>query len=284
MSATMDKIAALLALAERTDNEHEAELAMQQAQRLATLNAVDLAVARQHTAKKEKREEIESRPFRIGAKGAKGNKQLIELYLAIADENNVQYLIAHNNTYVYPMGFPSDLDVVEAMYTSLAVQMTVAANAYLKKGDYKKETVTREVRTYNRYWSMWEYEQVEKPLDGRQARAEFNRGFTRKIGQRLADARIAAEKEAASITLTVDDEETGEITESTGALVLASKKTKVREAHQARVKREKIRGAWKGSRASGTSVSSRMAGSEAGSTAKLRGTTSIGGGRQEVSS
>jgi hypothetical protein len=294
MSATMDKIAALLALAERTDNEHEAELAMSQAQRLATLNTVDLAVARQHTAKKEKREEIESRSVRIGERGAKGNKQLVELFSAIAEQNNVQILIARNSTHVFPMGFPSDLDVVEAMYTSLAVQMTVAGNVFLRKGEYKQETTLRWVKVAHEYTEWSDYwgsevkrvryteELVTKPLDGRQARAEFNRGFTNRIGARLRTAREEAEKQVAGVALTVDDEETGAVTETTGALVLADKKAKVNDAFQAKLKKDKIRGSWKGSKSGGHSPISRSAGRDAGDSARFRGETAIGGSQREV--
>ena len=52
MSATIDRISALLAKAERTDNEAEADAYLMKAQQLATLASVDLAVARARIARR----------------------------------------------------------------------------------------------------------------------------------------------------------------------------------------------------------------------------------------
>lgn len=285
MTSMIEKVAALLALAENNDNEHEAELAMQQAQRLATMHAVDLAVARQHTAKKEKREEIEARVVQIGHHGDRGNKTRIDLFLTIAGENDVRCTIAGNHTAVYPMGFPSDLDVVEAMFNSLAVQMTAAGNAYLKSGEYKKELVERRVakRRTDEWGDSWtDYVWETKPLDGRTARANFNKGFIRKIWHRLSDARQEAVKAAEEINLTVDDEETGEVQETTGALVLASKSVAVQDAHADRCRVGKVRSSYRGASTSVSSYGSRRAGERAGADARLSGQQAIGGGPKEV--
>ena len=53
----LDRIAALLAKAERSDNPHEAEAYLAKAQALATQASVDLAVARALTARREAREQ-----------------------------------------------------------------------------------------------------------------------------------------------------------------------------------------------------------------------------------
>ena len=50
--ALVDKIAALLAMAERTTNEHEAEAFLAKAQALATHNSIDLALARAATSRR----------------------------------------------------------------------------------------------------------------------------------------------------------------------------------------------------------------------------------------
>src|SRR5664280_1077312 len=51
----LTRIAALLRKAESTDNEHEADAYLQAAQRLATLSAVDIALARAHSEHRERR-------------------------------------------------------------------------------------------------------------------------------------------------------------------------------------------------------------------------------------
>ena len=69
MSAALDRIAALLAKAERTEIEAEADAYLMKAQQLATLASVDLAVARARTARREARQQPESRTTTIGEKG-----------------------------------------------------------------------------------------------------------------------------------------------------------------------------------------------------------------------
>ena len=66
------RIAALLRKAEGTDNEHEADAFLQAAQRLATLAAVDLAVARAHTHAAERRATPTQRTITIGDAGKRG--------------------------------------------------------------------------------------------------------------------------------------------------------------------------------------------------------------------
>src|SRR4029077_3489126 len=124
--------------------------------------SIDLAIARQHTAKSEKRQVMEARQVRIGDRGAKFNKGLIGLFQAIAGAYTIKLDISHRNTYVIAYGVSQDLDLVEAMYSSLVVQMVDAGNQYLKSGEYKNETVWSE--------SKWEY----VPMHGTTARVSFN--------------------------------------------------------------------------------------------------------------
>ncbi|MSW43807.1 MAG: DUF2786 domain-containing protein, partial [Actinobacteria bacterium] len=63
---SIDRIAALLAKAERTDNAEEADAYLMKAQSLATAASIDLAMARSRTAKKEQREQPEMRTIVIG--------------------------------------------------------------------------------------------------------------------------------------------------------------------------------------------------------------------------
>ena len=131
MSATLDRISALLAKAERTDNEAEADAYLMKAQQLATLASVDLAVARARIARREARQQPESRTTTIGEKGRRANPHLISLFVAIAHANDAQVDVASNSTYVIGYGMPADLDVVETIFGSLAVHMVHTSQAYV---------------------------------------------------------------------------------------------------------------------------------------------------------
>ncbi|MEI7630579.1 MAG: DUF2786 domain-containing protein, partial [Actinomycetes bacterium] len=74
---SIERISALLAKAERTDNAAEADAYLMKAQVLATAASVDLAFARAHTAKIEMRQSPEIRTVTIGEKGKRANQHLI---------------------------------------------------------------------------------------------------------------------------------------------------------------------------------------------------------------
>ena len=90
----LTRIAALLRKAEGTDNEHEADAYLQAAQRLATLASVDLAVARAHTDRQERRAVPTQRSIVIGESGKRGLRTYVELFLAIGRANNLTCDIA----------------------------------------------------------------------------------------------------------------------------------------------------------------------------------------------
>ncbi len=128
---SLDRIAALLAKAERTDNEAEADAYLMKAQQLATLASVDLAIARARVARREARQQPESRTTTIGEKGRRANPHLIALFIAIAHANDAQVDVASNSTYVVGYGMPADLDVVETMFGSLAVHMVHSGQGFV---------------------------------------------------------------------------------------------------------------------------------------------------------
>lgn len=101
MSAALDRIAALLAKAERTEIEAEADAYLMKAQQLATLASVDLAVARARTARREARQQPESRTTTIGEKGRRGRTPPAgRCSWAIAHANDAKVDVAANSTYV----------------------------------------------------------------------------------------------------------------------------------------------------------------------------------------
>jgi hypothetical protein len=271
----LDKIAALLKKAETTDIEAEADAYLTQAQTLATRYSVDLAVARQHTAKREQREQPTKVVINIGKQGGKSLKAYVGLFLRIAETQGVVCNIAHNSTYVVAFGMPSDIEVTEILYGSLVTQMVTSAETYLKSGDYKQEMVGRYVKRRSTYG--WGYDEVyvEKPIDGRVARANFYQAFRSRVGFRLSAAAVAAKAAMSADLHLVLDPESGQ-EESIGTdMVLARKDVEVRDFYKST---STAKGSWSGAATSGYSSRAANAGDSAGRSARLGGQMALGGG------
>lgn len=171
MSKTLDKISKLLNKAENAGTPEEAEAFMAKVQELASINGVDLAVARMHQAKKERHEPIERR-VQVNPYSRRHNrKHFTELAMAIADVNDVKYTIGEYA--LHCTGFPEDIDVVEALYTHLAVQMATECDDALKRGEHKEErwvpvTTKVEIPWEDRLWGAWNGKQYydDNPEDG----------------------------------------------------------------------------------------------------------------------
>jgi hypothetical protein len=256
----LDRIGALLAKAESTDSLHEAEALVAKAQQLATLHAVDLAAARQRTQRKHRREQVTQRKLTLARRPGPGLRHQVLLFVTIAHVNDVQVDIARNSTYVLAFGFPSDIDVVEAMHASLATQMIAGATAAIRRGDHKEDL----------YWSDaaggWR-------SDARVFRSNFNDGFVTAIGERLRDARAKALAEHDA------QPEHAAAARSSGAeLVLVEKAQEVAAFHQTH---SDARGSWTGAPRAGApwSPGGHRAGHRAGHQARLGGQRSIGGAR-----
>lgn len=283
MSKTLDRIALLLNQAENTDNEAEANAFMEKAQTLATAAQIELEVARQHQADKTKREVPEQRRVTVaGFVGGDANyysrarvqnnaAERVQLFLSIAAQNSVKCNIAHNSTYVIAFGFPSDIDVCEALFASLVVQMTTSCDAEIKKGDYKKEKVEK----YDR--KTWSY--VSKPMDARVFRTSFYQSFGSRIGARLGQARRNAE----AVVVQTTDADTGLAVETTGALVLIPKAVEVSDFY---ARASNAKGSWKGGagRTSSGSNMGYLSGRAAGDKARLGTERGITGGKGQIAS
>ncbi|MCW2497064.1 DUF2786 domain-containing protein [Jatrophihabitans sp.] len=261
----LTKIAALLRQAESTDNAHEAEAFMAAAQRLATATSIDLAVARAHTAKAERRTAPVAKRIEIGEAGKRGLRTYVQLFLAVGLTNDLKCDIARNSTYVIAYGFPSDIDVSEALYASLVIQMVRASDLYLRSGAYRDETVL--VRERNERGRLVT---VRKAVHGTTARVSFQLAFAARIGERLQQARAAEVRE-----ITARD------SASTGtALALTEKALEVTEAYQ---QLSTARGSWSGYSSSGrTSQSAARAGRRAADSARLGGAPELPAGRRQV--
>ena len=232
----LTKLAALLRQAESTNNEHEAEAFMAAAQRLATATSIDLAVARAHSARKERRAAPIAKRIEIGPPGKRALRTYIQLFLAIARANDLTCDLAGNSTYVIAYGFETDIEVAEALYASLVVQMVRASDAYLRSGTYRRESNWVEERGRDGRWRT-----VRKPVHGITARISFQTSFARRIGERLADAREQTTAEVLKAP---------ETTSSGTALVLQEKALEISDFY---ARTSTARGSWRGWEGSGRS-------------------------------
>ncbi|MGS0683977.1 DUF2786 domain-containing protein [Nakamurella sp. GG22] len=271
----LTRIAALLRKAEGTDNEHEADAYLQAAQRLATLASVDLAVARAHTHRQERRAVPTQRSIVIGESGKRGLRTYVQLFLAIGRANNLTCDIARDSSRVYAYGFDTDIDMVETLYASLVVQMVRASDAYIKSGDYARELVTKRVKVpgsgrYGRWSEAYELE--SRPVHATTARINFQEAFAARIGERLTQARQDTEQQMVA--------ELPAAERSGVALVLRDREVELVDHYKAN---STARGSWGGNRATaGYSERSRRAGDRAGRQARLGADRAIGGERAGI--
>lgn len=206
----VDKVGKLLAQAEGTDNEHEAAAFVERAQQLATEHAVDLELARsRQAARRGAAEPLVQERVDVGARGKRGNRHRVLLYDVVARANDVMVNVAHDSTYVLGFGHRADLDVVERLWASLAVQMTAAAQRRLDAGEHRTAGVAAQT---------W--------------RLSFYDGWVEAVGERLAAARAKAVEQAP-----VREGEPGT------ALVLRAKSERVQEFYAST---SEARGSWRG--------------------------------------
>jgi hypothetical protein len=273
----LTRLAALLRQAESTDNEHEAEAFMAAAQRLATTTSIELAVARAHTAKKERRSAPTAKRIEIGPPGKRALRTYVQLLLAIAAANDITCDLASNSTYVIAYGFDSDIDVVEALYASLLVQMVRASDAYLRSGAYRAETRRIQER------DEWGYRRaVSKPVAAITARISFQVAFAARIGERLRAAREQAEQhQLAAAAEQPSNTQPATTTTTAGTdLILKEKALEIADFYK---RTSSARGSWKGWRGTGQySTLAQRAGRKAADEARTAATRELGGSRQAL--
>jgi Protein of unknown function (DUF2786) len=236
------RIAALLRQAEGTDNVHEAEAFMAAAQRLATSTSIDLAVARSHSAHRSKAQTPVQRTITIGTAGTRGLRTYVQLFVVIANANDVKCDIASNSTFVYAYGFAEDIDSSHALYAGLVMQMVKASEAYLSSGRHRPTpTIT--------------------------ARINFQLAFGARIGKRLSEAREQARRDATR----------NKNSRPGTAIALRNKDIELKDFYR---QTSEARGTWHATSATaGYSSSARRAGDRAGRRARLGNSTEMAGAR-----
>jgi len=219
----VDRIGKLLAQAEGTDNEHEASAFVERAQQLATAYAVDLELARARQRDKQSRsatEPIVQERVAVGARGKRGNRHRVLLYSVVARANDVLVNVAHDSTYVLGFGHRADLEVVERLWASLAVQMVSAAQRRMDRGEHRAAGVA-----------------------GQSWRLSFYDGWVQAVGERLQAARARAVVETPVPAGT-----------PSAALVLRAKAERVQSFYATA---SEARGSWRGPWSGRTAVSGR---------------------------
>lgn len=217
----VDRIGKLLAQAEGTDNEHEASAFVERAQQLATAYAVDLELARSRQQNRQSRgatEPLVQERVEVGARGKRGNRHRVLLYSVVARANDVLVNVAHDSTYVLGFGHRADLDVVERLWASLAVQMVAAAQRRMDRGEHRAAGIA-----------------------GQTWRLSFYDGWVQTVGERLQTARER--------TVAQTPTPSGE---PTAALVLRDKSERVQSFYS---QTSQARGSWRGPWSGRTAVS-----------------------------
>lgn len=246
MSDAMDRLAKLIALADRAEGTPEGDLAKQRAIDMSAEINVELAVARAHVAKKEAREEpVAGQVIRVNAHGGRPihRQAMMDLWLAIADGHEIRCTIGSENFYAFAYGFPSDIEIAEKLFAALSLQMITEADVAIKNGEQKwvLDTVHRKIG-----------------LDARIYRRNFYEGFTRRVAGRLWNARTAAVK--------ATDAATG----GSATVALRDKSIEVDAFYEKETEHLSLRGSYKGLDNSDSRVDDAIrAGNRAGDRANL---------------
>lgn len=272
----LETISKLLAQAEGTTNQAEAEAYTERAQHLAATYAIDLELARYRQTQKTVREELTMRRIRTGEPGRTfKNRWWVDLFLEIAQANDLKCSIGHDRSFVNAYGYPSDIDVADMLFASLNTQMVGLCGGALKRGDHRTAGI-----------------------HGATYRLNFYEGFIETIGYRLMKARADARREqkarddsaAELFQPTMADGSTpdnvvanddGTTTVLTGALVMVKKREAVDDFYSKSTKGRLSRSSYRSIRPKTENYTARGHGVSAGNNARIGAERAItDGGRK----
>ena len=173
----IERIAKLLAKAERATTAAEAQAYFDKAQSLATAHSISLAKARLVTS------EVRIAPINkrivIGEPRRHANRHLINLMHAVATTNDLQMDIARNSTFCILFGFPSDIATAEMLWSKISTQMVRLGEDFLSSDTWRGDVrIVRQGRHTRR-----------APLTKQTARAQYYEAFIETVRGRLQLAR-----------------------------------------------------------------------------------------------
>lgn len=132
--ALIDTIVALLAKAERTDNEHEREAYLAKAQELQTKYAIEQGMIDRARGDQTATETIVQARF-----CEERNTPLIKakrnLVMWLAEVNNCFPVMGYRRAYMEITGFESDVRMVQNLYSSILLQLQTAMQAAERRGE-----------------------------------------------------------------------------------------------------------------------------------------------------
>lgn len=249
VNTPMERITRLLALAGGTSHPDEAETAMRRAQLLAARHNVDLAYV-EANLEAEERPIPQERVVTIGKARSAAVRDAVALLGCITEAHNVRFFVhTGKDVFVTMIGFPRSLDLVEALFESLLMQMMSSADEYLR------------TRTKHEMRTDWSGQQVKVHIHGKTARKNFNQSFIAAVESRLEEAQAEAEASAAQ-------EHTAKENHS-AALVLVEQKEQVDKARDEWAIRHNVKGSYTVGQVSRPSMDAMMAGVRSGQSADL---------------
>ena len=272
MSDRTDKVMKLLAQAEGASTPEEAALYTERAQHIASTYAINMELVRHNQANKEAREEPTHKRITTGEDGrTHANRFNVDLFLSIARANDLKCTIAHDRANVNVYGYPSDIEMTEILFTSLATQMVTTADRSLRNGEHRAQGV------HGKTW-----------------RSNWYEGFGSQIGTRLSRAKNDAmreqrEREAATLAelekflapaASAEPAADAADVPVTGELVMIRKAEAVNDYYAKNT--GYLRGSYRSGGAGTKHYGARAAGSNAANRASLGGSSALAGGGRAI--
>lgn len=240
--------------------EHDADVALAVAQRLAAKHSIDLEMLRQKDTAQGKKvsEPIDKMLFL-----AKGPYQRFRCMLAsrVAMAMGLMTRLDNYGTYVRFIGFPEDVAMAWQVFELIEPQMLAAAERRVKAGEHRQ---------------IMDLSTKSGTMSAKSFKANYFEGYISRIVNRITTARFEAEESVvfAEGIKQEDGTVTGRVT---GALVLVSRKEAVEKFHETRYPvakykngKEKKVSYWKAPKAVSGNDRVRRTGAEDGKKARIR--------------
>jgi hypothetical protein len=195
--------------------EHDADVALAVAQRLAAKHSIDLEVLRQKNRAAGKKV---SEPVRETLYLTKGPYQRFRCDLAsrVATAMGLSTRLAFDASYVIYLGFPEDIAMAWQVFQLVEPQMLASAERRVKAGEHRR---------------VVDYTTRNGTMSAKTFKANYFEGYISRIVNRIFTARTEAEESVVFAEGIKQDD--GRVTgRVTGALVLVSRKAEVEKLEQ----------------------------------------------------